>query len=173
MTMVAMKIIPQAQLEAVQKSWAIVDGVLVWARDAAGGKKIGDPVGFSSRKSGHRSVVLWHNGKLYGYVYARIVWFLHHGTMPDGEIDHINGDPLDDRVENLRVVTREQNMWNTGKSRTGELKRGYWQDSRTGKYHVQVQCNGKVHGLYGLATEDDARIARGKLASQLHGEYAR
>jgi hypothetical protein len=171
--MVDMKIIPEDQLEAIQRSWAVLDSTLVWARNTARGKKIGDPVGFSSRKSGHRNVVLWHKGKLYSYVYARIIWFLHYGVMPDGEIDHINCDPIDDRIENLRVVTREQNLWNTQKSRTGETKHGYYQDKRTGKYHVQVQCNGKVHGIYGLATQEDARIAREKLASQLHGEYAR
>ena len=171
--MVTMKIIPQDQLEAIQKSWTVVDGILVWARNTARGKKIGDPVGFSLQKSGHKNVFLWHEGKLFGYVCARIVWFLHHGTMPDGEIDHINCDPDDNRLENLRVVTREQNLWNTKKSRLGGLKRGYYQDKRTGKYHVQVRCNGKIHGIYGLATEEDAHIARGKLASQLHGQYAR
>lgn len=167
------KAVPQDQLDAIRASWAVKGDVLVWARKAAGGKKVGDPVGFSLRKSGHRNVFLRHEGKSYGYVYARVVWFLHHGTMPDGEIDHINCDPTDDRIENLRVVTREQNLWNTERSRTGQKKKGYYQDARNGKFHVQVQCGGKVHGLYGFSTEAEAIAARQTLAARLHGEYAR
>lgn len=171
--MVKIKDIPQDQLDAIKTSWTVQDGKIFWARDARGGKSVGDLVGFSSRKSGHRNIFLYVKGKLRGYVYSRIVWFLHYGTMPDGEIDHINCDPADDRIENLRVATRAENMWNTSRSRTGQEKRGYYQDARNGKYHVQVQCDGKVHGLYGFETEAVARAARETLAARLHGEFAR
>lgn len=43
---------------------------------------------------------------------CRLAWFLVHGQWPAGEIDHINGIRLDDRIENLRVVDRAGNSQN-------------------------------------------------------------
>lgn len=42
----------------------------------------------------------------------RVAWAIHFGEWPDGEIDHVNGDPLDNRIANLRIVTRSENMRN-------------------------------------------------------------
>lgn len=42
----------------------------------------------------------------------RIAWVLHYGEWPAGIIDHINGDKLDNRIENLRVVTDAENLSN-------------------------------------------------------------
>lgn len=43
---------------------------------------------------------------------CRLAWFVSKGVWPNGEIDHINGDRLDDRLENLRVVDRAGNSQN-------------------------------------------------------------
>lgn len=42
----------------------------------------------------------------------RVCWFLHHGTWPTGILDHINGNKTDNRIDNLRVVTNQQNGMN-------------------------------------------------------------
>lgn len=42
----------------------------------------------------------------------RVAWTMLHGEWPAGEIDHINGDYLDNRPENLRAVTRQENARN-------------------------------------------------------------
>ena len=57
----------------------------------------------------------------------RLAWLYVHGAWPDGEIDHINGVPNDNRICNLRVVTRSENMQNTRRLYKGvTFKRGYW-----------------------------------------------
>jgi hypothetical protein len=48
----------------------------------------------------------------------RVVWAIHRGVWPDGEIDHINGDRADNRISNLRDVTRSENARNAAKPRT-------------------------------------------------------
>jgi len=43
----------------------------------------------------------------------RIIWIMHYGEIPDGfVIDHINGKPGDDRIENLRAIPRQLNQRN-------------------------------------------------------------
>ena len=44
----------------------------------------------------------------------RVLWVTFNGPIPEGmDIDHINGDRLDNRPENLRIVTRKENMRNS------------------------------------------------------------
>lgn len=53
----------------------------------------------------------WHEGKRRRH--HVVVWELDNGPVPRGyEIDHINGVRTDNRIENLRLVTRSQNMKN-------------------------------------------------------------
>lgn len=42
----------------------------------------------------------------------RLAWFFVHGSWPHGEIDHIDGDKANNRIDNLRIVSRSQNMQN-------------------------------------------------------------
>ncbi|MBK8106016.1 MAG: HNH endonuclease [Betaproteobacteria bacterium] len=57
---------------------------------------------------GYRQVRV--NGKQYRE--HHLVWLLHNGRMPSGELDHINCVRDDNRIENLRECTREQNTQN-------------------------------------------------------------
>lgn len=52
-----------------------------------------------------------------GFTAHRIAWLLYTGEWPIGEIDHINGDPADYRICNLRVVSHSENTKNQGRRR--------------------------------------------------------
>lgn len=47
----------------------------------------------------------------------RAAWLYHYGTHPEGQIDHINGDPSDNRIANLREATNAENQQNLRKKR--------------------------------------------------------
>ena len=46
------------------------------------------------------------------YLVARIIWFMQRGNWPTNEIDHINGNPADNRLVNLRDVSHKENCKN-------------------------------------------------------------
>lgn len=61
-------------------------------------------------------------------------------------VDHINGDPTDNRRKNLRVVTNVQNHWNYGvSSRNTTGFKGIYKDSKSAGYHARICENGRRH----------------------------
>lgn len=90
---------------------------------------------------------------------------------PDGKVvDHINGDPLDNRRENLRVCTQQQNLWNGKAHRDGSSKyRGVSWNARKGKWRVQIQ--GKTLGFYD--DEDFAASVYNAEAAARFGAFAK
>jgi hypothetical protein len=81
---------------------------------------------------------------------------LHRAIMecPRGlEVDHINRNGLDNRRENLRIVTRLGNIANQGPM--SPYGKGYGYDAMMGKWRARVRCKGFSKALY-FATEQEA-----------------
>ena len=107
--------------------------------------KVGDEVG-TLHPSGYRKVAV--DGT--AYFVHRIVWFLIHGEDPGQmQIDHINRIRDDNRIENLRLATSQQNKWNRGPlpaSRSGYrgIRKRFWGRS----YRWEVSFKNKYVGTY-------------------------
>ncbi len=89
------------------------------------------------------------------------------------EVDHINGDTLDNRDCNLRLATRKQNGRNRRRNRnnTSGYKGVYWHKAN-GKWAAQIVVNGKRRHLGYFDDPRDAYAAYCEAAYALHGEFA-
>ena len=85
-------------------------------------------------------------------------------------VDHINGEPLDNRRSNLRVCTQQQNLWNGRAHRDGTSRyRGVCLRKSDGRWRVQIQ--GKQLGVFD--NEDEAGLAYNAAALERFGRFAR
>lgn len=95
-------------------------------------------------------------------------------NTPKGmETDHINGDRLDNRRENIRVCTKAQNLRNVAKrtNNSSGMKGVY--KSRNEKWVAQIRLNGKSYYLGIFSEKVEAAMAYNEAAKKFHGEFAR
>ena len=73
-------------------------------------RKIGDLAGYVTNE-GYISVKVNKTT----YLVHRLIYLMHYGVMPR-QIDHIDGNPANNKIENLRAVTQSENQWNTDRA---------------------------------------------------------
>lgn len=103
----------------------------------------------------------------------RVVWELHNGPVPEGmEVDHINRNKQDNRIENLRLATREQNRANVDAySNNTSGTKGVYFDSSKCSWVAKIKVNGKAH----KRQNKDRAVVEAWLTAMrpaLHKEYA-
>lgn len=92
------------------------------------------------------------------YFAHRIAWLLHTGEWPKHNIDHIDGNGLNNAIENLRDVPQGENCKNKRPSRRPEKQWGVrWNQ---GRWQAQIRVAGVVKYLGGFKIKDDAIAAR-------------
>ena len=130
------------------------------------GRWTGKPVGAVNNKHGYLNTCLTMPcGKTTTASVHRIIWAICKGEVPDPKLvtDHINGDVLDNRIENLRMVTPKENSRNLSKRKpkvnrryiTTEIQ-GVKIDRKTGKYIA----SGGGEVLVETYSFDDAKYVR-------------
>ena len=120
---------------------------------------------------GYAMTNIMHNGKRRSTSMHRMIMGC---TIGDGkELDHINGNRLDNRKENLRFVSHQCNTWNTrGKRNDGTSYKGITSNGYTG-FDASIRVNGKPLFLGACKTEAEAAKLYDIAASIYYKEYAR
>ena len=103
----------------------------------------------------------------------RLIFMLHHGFFP-AVVDHINGNPLDNRIENLRAATHSQNMRNVTLSKANSSgQKGVAFHKSTGKWIAYVRVNGKMKHLGIFKTVGEAADARRSAEATYYEGFSR
>lgn len=127
---------------------------------------IGEEAGSNHDKKGRKKIKI--NGV--SYFYHRLAWLYVYGKFPKNLIDHLNNDPSDNRIANLREANHSQNMQNqkTSHSTSSTKIIGVWFNKQCNKYTSQITFNkNKIHlGLFDTA--EDASKAYITAKRQLH-----
>jgi hypothetical protein len=152
---------------ALHKKYRYEGGVLYHKHDSTR-VKLGDKVG-TLHHSGYLQTTL--NGKI--VFNHRIIYAMHYGSCPK-MLDHIDGNRLNNRIENLRPATYSQNLCNKGmQSNNTSGYRGVSECSKTGKWRVEVWLN-KKYRYFGLYRDIElADLVACMAREKLHGQYAR
>lgn len=88
-------------------------------------------------------------------------------------VDHINGDKLDNRKENLRVCNKAQNSRNQKRHKDSTNKyKGVWFHKINKKWCARICVNYKELYLGSFITENEAATAYNDAALRYHGEFA-
>ena len=121
----------------------------------------------SGRRAGKPLTTLsstgYYRAQISGYqcFVHRLVWLYHHGDWPNNQIDHINGDRRDNRIENLRDVTHNDNHRNMCRRRNSKSKHaGVLWRARDKRWQASIGENGRHRYLGYFKTEEEAIAAR-------------
>ena len=145
------------------------DGNLIYKIKTSKKMNIGDEAGHISPR-GYITISI--NYKI--YMAHRLVWMFHYGDIPTGiQIDHINQNKSDNRIENLRLATISQNHYNITKRKNNTSGyKGVSRYRRGKKWEAVMSHNNKKIHLGLFATPELASEAYKEAAIKLQGEFA-
>jgi len=104
-------------------------------------------------RCGYKFIILSHEGKTKYYRIHRIIAFAFLGLDIENSkkvIDHKNRDKLDNQVSNLRIVSQQENQFNT-------IAKGFYKNRN--KYQARIHINGKTICLGTFETKEEAHNA--------------
>lgn len=136
-------------------------GDLTWLIDVAKNVRKGTKI---KSKNVQGYLIFRYQGKL--YLAHRVCWLLHAGEWPKEMIDHINGDPTDNRAENLREVGAEGNARNMKQYRNNQSGQLGVSKNAQGKWTAHL---GTIH--LGTHEEYDKAVAIRKAAEEIYGYH--
>lgn len=145
------------------------EGHLIWRHSRKGtvaGQRAGCVLG-----SGYVQVQ-WFYEK---YLAHRLIWLWHHGTLPNC-LDHIDRDPGNNRIENLREASSTQNSGNRRKQGASGTTSSKWRGvhwcNTTRAWIATLQVKGRAPYVGRFKHEADAALAYNFAAAEYYGEFA-
>lgn len=167
--MVKSKPLPPVEMLREVLSYNPEAGELRWRQTVSTRAQAGSVAG-CTYSNGYRTVAV-HGRRCKVH---RVAWLLAYGEDPgELQIDHINGDKLDNRLCNLRLADSSQNNCNVA-SRRGTISgyKGVRWVGGSRHWRAEIQVRGTPYRLGRFDTAEDAYAAYVAAAVRLHGEFA-
>ena len=162
--------LPLPSQEELHRLFEYREGNLYWKIRPAKNVKIGNKAGYSSSKN---YVSLSINSVQYKM--HRIIWVYHYGAIPNIlQIDHIDGNRVNNIIENLRLATNSQNSSNKKRANRNSKSNilGVHWHKRDRRWHAHIRINYKTIHLGYFVSQEDAIAARKAAELQYFGEFA-
>jgi hypothetical protein len=102
----------------------------------------------------------------------RLAWLWVYGEWPTEDLDHINRNREDNRISNLRLASRSENMANTCGRKDNALACRGVHKLASGKYRAAISKNGKKYDLGIFPELREASAAYKTAQRQLYGDFA-
>jgi hypothetical protein len=149
-------------------------GLFTWMKEPAIMDRDRGKIAGTIRENGYVFISLGDYGICAAH---RLAWVYVNGDIPEGlEVDHIDGNPTNNAIGNLRLATSSQQKQNKSvqsNSRSG-LKGAYYHACRTGKkWRSQIKVADRLIFLGYFETAEEAHAAYGVAAIEHFGEFAR
>jgi len=144
------------------------DGALFYRQRPSQNMLVGDRAGYVDN-NGYRKLSI----KSKRYQEHRIIFLMYHGYLPD-TIDHIDGNPANNRIENLREATQQQNCYNSsthGRNTSGH--RGVSWSRAWNKWQAYVNVNKKRKFLGYFEDLELAGLVAAEARDLYHGNFAK
>jgi hypothetical protein len=154
--------------EYLQSLFNYIDGYLYRTKTTASRAKANSVAGGINKPSGYFQIQI-KNTK---YKAHRLIFLYHHGYLPK-IIDHIDGDKLNNKIENLREATHRQNCFNSGKRKhnTSGYKNVVWHKSAK-RWVVRIFVNGKNKHFGCYFDKEIANFVAETMRYKYHKEFA-
>jgi HNH endonuclease len=165
--------VPDGNLSALEfdrriLSYAADTGLFTWVKPPKNHPRmLGQVAGCGTRGYTHIKI---HKHAIPAH---RLAWLYVYGEWPSMALDHINGNPYDNRIVNLRLATTAQNEANRRRDKGKSLPKGVRAMNRGGGFQARIRVAGKPIHLGAFRTIEDASQAYFDAAKKYYGEFAR
>jgi len=133
-----------------------------------GSKKFhGKVAGYKSKGS----ILIGVGGR--AYFAHRLAWLYVYGEWPKNDIDHIDGNSLNNKLSNLRLATPSENLRNRGKQKNNKSGyKGVYFNTQKNKWQAKINVHNKAYHLGYYDSPQEAGESYILASKELHGEFS-
>ena len=159
---------PLPELSRLEAAFLVKDDKELLWKERRAGVSTGKQAGHISSTDGYLYVCLDRTV----YMVHRVLWKLLKKEEPPETLDHIDGNPLNNHISNLRECSQKQNTINRNRTKNVTGVAGVYKSNTKGKYYAQIKANDTNLYLGTFSSLEEAAAARRSAEIKYFGEFA-